>query len=195
MIIISEVGNAMRGRKNRLAGFTLIELLVVIAIIGVLVSVAVQQGGKNADDHLNGALAEDGTLYVATKNSVDMVGAPQHVLRVRHPDGRWENNSYATLHERESPTRPIALLGGTPQRLFLLHTIHSRLPDGGRDSYIVSIETDPHRLDLTVEKRALSAVKPINNVTGPKRAYPADAPWIFLASDGEGNVYEGRLDE
>jgi len=157
-------------------------------------AIEVEQGGKTADDHLNGVLAEDGTLFVATKNSVDKVGAPQQVLRVRHPDGRWENHSYAVLHAQRSPTRPIALLAGSPQRLFLLHTIHERFADGRRDSYIVSIDTDPHALDLTSPgKRALSAANPLNNVTGPKGPYPAGAPRIFLASDSVGNVYEGEL--
>jgi len=155
---------------------------------------AAERGRKTADDHLNGVLAEDGTLYVATKNSVDKVGMPQHVLRVRHPDGRWENYPYAVLEARRSPTRPIALLAGSPQRLYLLHTIHERFEDGRRDSYIVSIETDPRRIDLTSPgQRVLSAEKPLNNVTGPKGAYPAGVSRLFLASDGEGNVYEGEL--
>jgi hypothetical protein len=119
---------------------------------------------------------------------------PQHVLRVRHPDGRWENFPYAVLSAQRSPTRPIALLAGESQRLYLLHTIHEKLDDGRRDSYIVSIDTDPRSLHLEGPgRRVLSAAKPINNVTGPKGSYPAGVPRIFLASDAEGNVYEGEL--
>jgi cell wall assembly regulator SMI1 len=33
----------------------------------------------------------------------------------------------------------------------------------------------------------------VNNVTGPKAAFPPNAPWIVLASDNEGNVYEADL--
>jgi hypothetical protein len=158
--------------------------------------VSVELGNKTADDHFNGVIAADGTLFVATKNSVDRVGAPQHVLRVRSPDGAWRNYPYAVLHENLSPTRPIALLAESTQRLYLLHTIHERTSTGERDSYIVAIETDPLKLDLDQgEKRVLSAALPINNVTGPKGAYPVGAPQLILASDGDGNVYEGRLDE
>jgi hypothetical protein len=31
-------------------------------------------------------------------------------------------------------------------------------------------------------------------VTGSKARLPWQKPWIVLASDGEGRVYEGRLD-
>ena len=33
----------------------------------------------------------------------------------------------------------------------------------------------------------------VQNVTGPRHPYPMDAPWIVLASDGQGRVYEADL--
>ncbi len=33
----------------------------------------------------------------------------------------------------------------------------------------------------------------INDVTGPKPPFPEKAPWIVLASDREGRVYEADL--
>jgi hypothetical protein len=156
--------------------------------------VTVERGGRTADDHINGVLAEDGTLYVATKNSVDAIGAPQQVLRVRRPNGVWENHPYAVLQEKLAPSRPIALLGGTPPRLYLLHTQYDRRGGGERRDFIAGISTDLQPLSLTApEHRILSAAKPINNVTGCKGRLPAGAPWIVLASDARGDVYEAVL--
>jgi hypothetical protein len=33
----------------------------------------------------------------------------------------------------------------------------------------------------------------VQNITGPRHQYPADAPWIILASDRKGRVYEADL--
>ena len=40
----------------------------------------------------------------------------------------------------------------------------------------------------------LEAARPLNDVTGTKALLPPGQPWIVLASDKDGNVYEGRLD-
>lgn len=154
----------------------------------------VQQGGKTADDHLNCVVAEDGTLFVATKNSVDQIGAPQQVLRVRRPNGQWENHPYAMLRDKLGPSRPIALLAGSSQRLYLLHTNYDQRDPKGRKDFIAGISTPRQLLNLAgSEVRILTATKPVNNVTGPKRPYAADIPWIVLASDAEGGVYEASL--
>ena len=156
--------------------------------------ITVQQGGKTADDHLNAMVAEDGTLFVATKNSVDQIGSPQLVLRVRRPDGRWENHPYAILQDKLGPSRPIALLAGQSQQLFLLHSMYDSRDPQGRKDYIAALRTPRSPLDLTgPETRILTAAKPLNNVTGPKRSFAASRPWIVLASDAEGGVYEAVL--
>jgi hypothetical protein len=156
--------------------------------------ITVQQGGKTADDHLNATVAEDGTLFVATKNSVDQVGSPQLVLRVRRPDGHWENHPYAILQDKLGPSRPIALLGGQTQQLYLLHTIYDKHDPQGRRDYIAAIQTPRSPLNLAgPEARVLTATKPVNNVTGPKRPYATSPPWIVLASDSNGGVYEAVL--
>jgi hypothetical protein len=156
--------------------------------------ITVQQGGKTADDHLSAVVAEDGTLFVATKNSVDQVGAPQLVLRIRRPDGSWENHPYAVLQDKLGPSRPIALLAGQTQQLYLLHTMYdSRDPQGRRD-YIAAIRPPRSPLELTgPEVRILTAAKPVNNVTGTKRPFAATRPWIVLASDSDGGIYEAVL--
>lgn len=155
---------------------------------------AAERGNKTADDHINIAVDKDGRLYVAMKNSVDTVGQPQHVLRVRSPRGEWSSRPYAPLTSERQPTRPIAQLSPDGGRLFLLHTIAIR---GRRpaESFIECQEVAPpvSRLDGSARIVIQAAGVTINNVTGAKARLPLGAPWIVLASDGKGDVYEGRL--
>jgi hypothetical protein len=154
----------------------------------------VERGGQSADDHIHAAVTRDGTLYVATKNSVDTVGKPQLVLRVRTPDGRWNNVPYALRTEKYHPSRPIALLGGDPARLILLHTMYRLDQPTPRQSTIVRQTTGLSRLELVpVAATLLDAATQLNDATGSKARLPEGQPWIVLASDQDGNVYEARL--
>lgn len=149
----------------------------------------VDRGNRTADDHLNTAVARDGTLYLATKNSVDQIGHTQLVLHVRNPQGRWKSHPYAPRTSLAEPSRPIVLLGGDQERYFLLHTMYDRRPGQPPQSWIArqpALDKDAQPL--------ISAGARINNVTGCKATLPAEAPWIVLASDPEGNVYEARID-
>jgi hypothetical protein len=155
----------------------------------------VDRGDRTADDHLNAAVARDGTLYVATKNSVDRVGCPQLVLRVRSPQGRWRNYPYALRTAEWQPSRPIVLLGGDPPRLLLFHSLYRMDRPEPLQSVIGWQVSDPTRLDLSAAARTLiDAGTHINNVTGGKARLPLGQPWIVLASDKEGKVYEARID-
>jgi hypothetical protein len=149
----------------------------------------VDRGNRTADDHLNTAVAQDGTLYVATKNSFDRIGRPQLALHIRNPQGRWKKHPYAPRTDRGEPSRPIVVLGGEPERFFLLHSLYGR--DGGQtpQSWI--------SLQSTLEEVAqpsIAAATRINNVTACKARLPVGHPWIVLASDHHGNVYEARID-
>lgn len=155
-----------RWRKDGAAGWRPIE--------------AIEQGGRNADDHIRASLSVDGRLLVAMKNSVDRIGSPQLVLRERSRAGRWKSLPYAPRTATGEPTRPVVLLGGQPERRFLLH---SRYTKAG--SEIVRWEGDREEL--------LLPVKGLNDITGPKARFPDGQLWIVLASDRDGNVYEARL--
>ncbi|MBL8293197.1 MAG: hypothetical protein JNN08_15225 [Bryobacterales bacterium] len=149
----------------------------------------VDRGNRTADDHLNTAVGRDGTLYLASKNSVDRIGHTQLVLHIRDPRGRWKSHPYAPRTALAEPSRPIVLLGGDEERYFLLHTMYDRREGQPSQSWIA------RQTALDREAQALiSAGTRINNVTGCKAGLPAGAPWIVLASDHEGNVYEARLD-
>lgn len=153
----------------------------------------VEQGGRTADDHLNAKVSSDGTLYVATKNSVDQVDQPQQVLRIRRPNGTWENHPYAPLAPSLGPSRPIVLLSETPDELCLIHAMYPAKAVQ-QPSFIVWRKFETSRLDLTEDfEKLLAAKSSLNNVTGCKQALPSDAPWIILASASNGNVYEAVL--
>ena len=143
-------------------------------------------GGRTADDHLRTALAPDGTLWLATKNSLDTAEQPQLVLRVRSPRGAWQNLSYAPRTRAEEPRRPVVLATNDPTKLLLGHTLYDR-----RDPFRSRIVFGLVGLgDQRIPVPATPVIAPdpvlrsrINDITGPKREFPAYAPWIVLASD------------
>ena len=59
-----------------------------------------------ADDHMNLAVAADGTLYAAVKTSYDTAGHPKIALLVRRPNGTWD----PLYGVDDSGTRGIVLL-------------------------------------------------------------------------------------
>jgi hypothetical protein len=151
-------------------------------------------GGKTADDHLNAAVAEDGTVYLATKNSVDAMGQPQLVLRIRQPNGRWTHLPYAPRSAAGEPSRPIVLLAEGSQRIFLVHSVYGVDGAQPRRDGIAWQATDRRRIDLSpAATPLLAAATRLNNATGTKARLPAGQPWIVLASDEQGNVFEARL--
>ena len=75
-------------------------------------------GGGMADDHLNLALAADGTLYAAVKTSYETAGYPRLALLVRRPTGVW-NDLYSVS---ETGSRPALLLDETSGILTYLYS-------------------------------------------------------------------------
>jgi hypothetical protein len=153
-------------------------------------------GHKTADDHLHSAMTPDGTVWLVTKNSADSNFYPQLVLRVRHPsDGSWSNFPYAPRTPQEEPSRPmiIAAPGGV---LLEAHTIYDKTDRfKGR---IVFARIDTSANGIMVHQQIL--IQPdeqshaiVNNCTMSKAPFPTGVPWIVLASDGQGRVYEANL--
>jgi hypothetical protein len=153
-------------------------------------------GARTADDHLHAARAPDDTLWLATKNSVDRRGEPQLVLRVRESSGRWQNHSYAPRRDGEEPSRPVIIATFHPDLLLLGHTVYDRAnPFRGRIEFgTVSSARLPGSVAFTrVITPAPELQSRINDLTTPKQAFPDDAPWIVLASDAQGRVFEADL--
>ena len=71
-----------------------------------------------ADDHINLAVASNGTLYAAVKTSYDTAGYPKMALYIRHSDGTWDN----LYGVDEAGTRPIVLLDEVHGMLTYIYT-------------------------------------------------------------------------
>jgi hypothetical protein len=156
----------------------------------------IASGNQTADDHINTALSANGTLWVTTKNSADKVNYPQLVLRVRTADGSWRNYPYFKRGQYLIPSRPI--INTTPDRNLILscYTIYDHTNRHKDRIGCGMIDTSSARI---LKKRSIiiapdsSRKVQVNNVTGPKATFPPHAPWIVLASDNKGNVYEADL--
>ena len=108
------------------------------------------------DDHLNLAIARDGTLFAAVKTSYDRAGYPKIGMLVRRPSGAWD-----PLHAvDEAGTRPIALLDEARGRILCVYTAKN----GYRDIVckVASIR------DLRFGKRSILMKGRFNNVTSTK---------------------------
>ncbi|MBT6155113.1 MAG: hypothetical protein HOL01_04695 [Planctomycetaceae bacterium] len=153
----------------------------------------VAEGPDIADDHLNAAVADDGTLFVATKLGIDRIGEPQLALHIRRPDGNWESHSYGQRTATVERSRPVVFLSDDSRRLHLCHSVYIDQTDKSRTSHIAWISTDVESLDLQrPEVRLIESTLPVNSPTGAKPPLSNGVVPLVLASDGEGNVYEGR---
>jgi hypothetical protein len=71
-----------------------------------------------ADDHLNMAVAGDGTLYCAVKTSYDTPTYAKIALLVRRPAGTWDDLYYVD----DAGTRGIVLLNESNKKVFVAYT-------------------------------------------------------------------------
>lgn len=157
----------------------------------------IEEGSRTADNHLRASLSPDGTLWVATKNSVDQQGKPQLVLRVRSATGEWRNLPYAPREPGLLPTRPAVFTTHDPKVVLLGHPVYNMADR--TQSYVefgLAAIDAPEVLRETrtviLPEKELKA-NDVWNVTGPKFPFPADAPWIILAADKKGGIYEVDL--
>ena len=151
----------------------------------------IEMGNKTADDHLNTSLAPNGTLWIATKNSVDLVGKPQFVLRIRSITGKWENKPYVNKESTTLPTRPVVIATEDCSIVFTGYSDNasSKIIFARIDTTLSAILKNP-QVVISPDSSYKSFV---NNVTGPRHPFLMDVPWIVLASDREGRVYESDL--
>ncbi len=162
-------------------------------------AITIDSGNSTADDHIRTSLSPDGTLWVATKNSLDELDEPQLVLRVRSKEARWHNFAYAFREAALEPSRPIVLATGNPDIVLAGHTVYNRKnPYHGE---IVFGRVDTLQTGILAGTRSVivpdttgwTGVNRINDVTGPRKPFPMNVPWIVLASDKDGRVYEADL--
>jgi hypothetical protein len=131
-------------------------------------------GNGMADDHLNMAVLNDGTLYCAIKTSYDTNGSPKIGLIVRDPNGSWSQ----LYNVSESGTRPIVTLNETTNKLQVLYTSSE---SGGN---ILYKESDASRIVFGEPQLLISAdpQNPLNynNVSSSKNNYTSEM--VILAS-------------
>lgn len=161
----------------------------------------IESGNKTADDHLNTVLTPDGTLWLTSKNSVDEAGKPQFVLRVRSVQGKWKNIPYLILENRmKRPSRPIVVATDDNSYVFVGHGDNDRSVPYPYNSEIEFAVAPASSVSSELLNNPQPVIVPdstykfvVHNVTGPKKPFPKDAPWIILASDAKGWVYEADL--
>ncbi|TXK46755.1 T9SS type A sorting domain-containing protein [Pontibacter qinzhouensis] len=104
---------------------------------------ALNRGAGMADDHLNLAIASDGTLYGAVKTGYNAAGYAAAALLVRRPTGTWD--PMYTVSEQFG-TRPLIILNEALGKIRVVYTAQ----DGGgnilyRESATASISFGPQR--------------------------------------------------
>ena len=118
---------------------------------------ALNIGSGMADDHLNFAVASDGTIYAAVKTSYDQSGYPQMALLIRRPGGTWDN-----LYEiSQGGTRPIVILNESINKVRVVYTSS----DSGGD--IVYKESPTSSISFGSEMTLISGT--YNNSTTSKQ--------------------------
>jgi hypothetical protein len=128
-------------------------------------------GGGMADDHINMAVASDGTLYCAIKTEYETEGYPRLALLVRRPTGSWDD-LYSVTTGRG--TRPIVILNEALGKLKVLYTEKDR---GGK---ILYKESSTSRISFSGTLHTLMSGS-YNNVSSIKSNYSSDV--VILASN------------
>ncbi len=133
-----------------------------------------------ADDHLNIAVAADGTLYAAVKTSYDTPGYPLIALLVRRPSGKWDDLYYVD----DEGSRGIILLNEELKRLLLVYTSY-------RDNQIVCRVSGTSSIKFGgrhVLMKAENKEKRYNNVSSTKQNIRDEAVIIVSSADSVGSV-------
>jgi len=126
-----------------------------------------------ADDHINFAVALDGTLYAVVKTSYDTEGYPLIALLVRRPNGNWDK----LYNIDDEGSRGIILLNEKGNNLVIIYSSY-------RDHQIVFKKSDLKKI-LFGERCTLlnsnNETGSVNNVTSTKQNYNNEI--VIIASE------------
>jgi hypothetical protein len=129
-------------------------------------------GGGMADDHLNMAVASDGTIYCAVKTSYNdgSTGNPQIAMLVRRPAGTWDN-----LYEiATSGTRGIVILNESAAKVKVIYTSSE---SGGNILYRESLTSS-----ISFGSVNTLMTGTYNNTTSTKQSYSDEV--VVMAGTG-----------
>ena len=114
-----------------------------------------------ADDHLNFAVASDGTLYAAVKTSYDTEGYPLIALLVRRPSGKWDK----LYNVDDEGSRGIVLLDEEKDCIMVIYSSY-------RDNQIVCKTSGTKTVSFSERHILMDGIhekEKINNVTSTKQ--------------------------
>jgi hypothetical protein len=137
-------------------------------------------GDGMADDHLNMALANNGTLYCAVKTSYDTAGYTEIALLVRKPDGKWDN----LYNIDDKGTRPIVIIDEQREKVQVIYTEKNA---GGNIYYR---ESDLSEISFG-KKRKLIEGSNYNNASSSKDNYKSNI--VVIASTQTATEVAGVL--
>ncbi|GEM_PF-1929950 len=137
-------------------------------------------GTGMSDDHLNLAVASDGTLYAAVKTSYDSTTHPLIALLIRDPDTGWRD--FEPEHQLNpegslSPTRPIVVLNEAEQWVLVAYTTR----ESGTDDIVARASaTEP--IAFAAEQVLMAGEdQGLNNVTSTRQLVDDQA--VLLAGN------------
>ncbi len=131
---------------------------------------AIPLKGGMADDHLNMAVASNGTLYAAVKTSYDSVGYPLIALLVRQPSGKWDK----LYNVDDEGSRGIVLINEKDDKVIVLYTSY-------RDNKIVFKTSGAKVISFGARKTIINGGERINNVSSTKHNFNNEI--VILASE------------
>ncbi|WP_299823932.1 T9SS type A sorting domain-containing protein [uncultured Pontibacter sp.] len=122
-----------------------------------------------ADDHVNLAIASNGTLYCAVKTGYDNSSYPEIALLVRRPSGSWDN-----LYDvSRAGTRGIVILDEFNAVVRVVYTEQ----DGGGNIYYK--ESSTSQISFGIQRTLIAGS--YNNVTSTKHNFNGEV--VILASN------------
>lgn len=144
---------------------------------------SIRGDGPIADDHINAAVARDGTLYAAVKTEFDTGGMVQLGVYRRSPNGEWDGIYPVTvLSEEESGTRPIAVLNEERGEIYVFYTNWAVRPN---TIGVKAAKIDTMRFSgKTV--RAMESNTDLNDVSSTKQPVTSSSGLMILAAPAHG---------
>jgi hypothetical protein len=139
-------------------------------------------GDGMADDHLNVAVASDGTLYAVVKTGYDTHEYPVIALLVRRPGGTWDD--LYKVSQSGSASRPIVLLNETTD---MLTVVYKNGNSGTNDKHIAYNQSPTSPIVFASEDTLINTA--LDTPTSTKQNISDEA--VILASTS--NLAEGVL--
>lgn len=142
---------------------------------------ALNVGNGMADDHINLAIGDDGTLYCAVKTSYDSGGYPKLALLRRRPNGSWDNLYSVT----GTGTRPIVVIDADANKLIYAYTASEGYHD------LLYQESSLSSISFGSTQTLLNGS--VNNVTSAKDPVTGGAVFLAAGSSSAGSAKFGGV--